>query len=228
MGTDHSKPLVDLPAKESVFWMNPASELIPETASRKQGDANLPCLEHPTFPSNPHVEVEDTGRVGQRDHHLALHGHAMAVDFAIECFAEGDLVRVVAVVISEPGVKLIKKVKTSPIDHTIAAGLVFGTEENRRSKNPLKALRAPAVISTIFRESEEVEHLGSTAETYRAAFLTKGKRSNPNRNEAILAERKAIIRDVRRGEGKSFRSAVCRRAGPWKQDGAEFRKVQMA
>jgi hypothetical protein len=170
MGTDHSKPLVDLPAKESVFRMNPASELIPETASRKQGDANLPCLDNPALPGNPHIKVKDSGRVGQRDRHLALRWHAMAVDFAIERFAERDRVRVIAVVISEPSVKLIKEVKTRPIDHTIAAGLIVGAEKNRRCKNPPKALRNAAVISAVFRQPEEVQDLGALSKCTMRLF----------------------------------------------------------
>jgi hypothetical protein len=193
VGTDYSKPLVDLSAQESVFWMNPATKLIPETASRKERDANLPGLKDPAFPGNPHIEVEDTRRVGQRNHHFALHGHAVTVDFAIEGFAEGDRVRMVAA-IGEPNVKLIKKVKTSPIDQTVAAGLFLGAEENCRSKDALKALRDATVIATIFRQSEEVQDLGGALEMYDAALLAEREGRDPDRDEPVLAEGKAEVR----------------------------------
>jgi hypothetical protein len=166
-------------AQESVFWMNPATKLIPETASRKERDANLPGLKDPAFPGKPHIEVEDPGRVGQRNHHFALHGHAVTVNFAIEGFAEGDCVRVVAAAIGEPNVKLIKKVKSSPIDQTIAPGLFLGAEENRRSEDALKPLRDATVIATIFRFAAE-SRLG-VSQSY-LAMLESGSRRLPRKS----------------------------------------------
>jgi hypothetical protein len=139
MGADDSKPMVDLPAKESVFRMNPATDLVAETASREEWNRNFSALEYPALPSNPHIKVEDSGRVGQRNDHLALHRDAVPIDFAVEGFAEGNGVRVVGGDIREPKVKLIKEMKASPVDQTIAVGLVFGAEKDRRSKDTLKA-----------------------------------------------------------------------------------------
>jgi len=72
--------------------MNPATELIPETANRKERDGSFASLKYPTFPSNPHIEVKHTGRVGQGNYDLALHWDAMPVNFPIKCLAKGDRV----------------------------------------------------------------------------------------------------------------------------------------
>ncbi len=173
--------------------MNLATELIPETASRKERDGNFSRLDYPALPSNPHIEIEDTGRVGQRNHHFALHGHAMPVDFAVEGFAEGDRIRVVAVVISEPNVKLVEEMKASPVDQTTAMGVFVHSEKDRRSEDSLKAFGDAAVISAVFRHSEEVQHLSGALEMYGSALLAEREGRDPDGDEPVLAKRKAEI-----------------------------------
>ena len=80
MGADHAEPLIDFPAKESVFRVDPAAQLLSGAAGRKQRNEDLSRLEDPTLPGNPDVEVKNSGRVGKSDDDLALHWDAMLVD----------------------------------------------------------------------------------------------------------------------------------------------------
>lgn len=63
MSTDDAKPLIDFPAKKSVFRVYPTTELISEAARGEERNANRPRFKDPTFPSDPDIKVEDSRAV---------------------------------------------------------------------------------------------------------------------------------------------------------------------
>lgn len=109
----------------------------------------------------------------------------MPVDFAVEGFADGNRVRSVAGVIGEPKVKLVEEMKTCPVDHAVAVGLVFGAEEDRGSEDALKALGNAAIVPTVFRQPEEVQYLRGALEMYSASLLAEREGSDPDRKAEI-------------------------------------------
>ena len=64
----------------------------------------------------------------------------------------------------------------------------FRAEENCSCENTLEALDKTPVMETILRQLQEFEHLGSTFEANRAAFLFHRESGNPDRYKAVLAE----------------------------------------
>ena len=85
--------------------------------------------------------------------------------------------------------KVVKEVKSCPVDQMVSCGLVFSPKKDGRGKNTLKALRYTSVITTILGESEEIQNLGCTLEADCPALLPKGKCRNPDGNQAVLTER---------------------------------------
>ena|SRR5690242_18376550 len=49
-------------------------------------------------------------------------------------------------------------------------------------------------MESVFRQAEEVEHLGGRVKTNLARFLPDGERSNPDGDQPVLAERKTEFR----------------------------------
>lgn len=60
MGTNNTKPLMDLAAKEPVFGLGPATQLLSEPSWREEQDRNLTLFEHPAFPREPNIELKDS------------------------------------------------------------------------------------------------------------------------------------------------------------------------
>jgi hypothetical protein len=84
---------------------------------------------------------------------------------------------------------VIEEMETPPIDKTVSPWLIFGSEENGRGKDALKALHDPAVMTAILGQAEEIKHLGRTVEVDGAAPLFYRQGGNPNGDEAILTKR---------------------------------------
>ena len=61
VGPDDVQPLVDLAAEEAVLGMNLAAELLFQTIGRKERNANLGGLKHPALPSDPDIEIKNSG-----------------------------------------------------------------------------------------------------------------------------------------------------------------------
>jgi hypothetical protein len=72
-----------------------------------------------------------------------------------------------------------------------AVGLVFGSKEDRGSKDAMEALDYAAIMTAVLGEAEKVEHLGGALETYDPAFLLHSQRCYPDGYEAVLAKGEA-------------------------------------
>jgi hypothetical protein len=134
--------------------------------------------------------------VRQGSDDLALHRDSVRVDFPVEGLAQSDgivqalvryglrLLRMV-----KPKSEVIEEMETPPIDKAVSPWLIFGSEENGRGKDALKALHDPAVMTAILGQAEEIKHLGRTVEVDGAAPLLYRQGGNPNGDQAILPKR---------------------------------------
>ena len=81
-----------------------------------------------------------------------------------------------------PKSEVIEEMETPPIDKTVSPWLIFGSEENGRGKDALKALHDPAVMTAILGQAKEVEHLGGALEMDDSTFLLHSESRYPYRN----------------------------------------------
>lgn len=118
----------------------------------------------------------------------------MLIDFLVEWVAEGDGVfpgiglRRGLISVVKPKSKAVEKVKTRPVGDAAPGGLIVGAKEDGRSEDSLEALYDASVMTTVFREVEEVQHLGGAGETHCAALLSHGECRYPDGNEPILTK----------------------------------------
>jgi hypothetical protein len=144
--------------------------------------------------------------VRQGSDDLPLHRDSMYVNFVVERLAEYDsvLCSVIRgrelVMIVEPKLNPIKKVEAGPIGDVVSTRLIVGAEEDGRGKGSLESLNDPPMMATVLGQAEEVKDLGSAEEADDTAFLLDRKCGYPDRNETVLAERKAeagVTRDIK-------------------------------
>jgi hypothetical protein len=74
--------------RPSPYWAAPSCSLRPFLATTGT-TAGRPFY-YPAFPDQPHVKIQDAGRVGQRSHNFSFDRNAVLVDFAVERLAEYD------------------------------------------------------------------------------------------------------------------------------------------
>jgi hypothetical protein len=119
------------------------------------------------------------------------------IDFLVEGFAQSDGVlkafggKLLLFVIAEPEAYPIKEMKPHVINESVLIRLTFGPEENRCNEDALEALHDSPVMTAVFGEPEEVEHLGSTLKPDGPALLLHSERRDPNRDETILTKGQA-------------------------------------
>jgi hypothetical protein len=88
---------------------------------------------------------------------------------------------------------LIKEVKSCPVDQMFSCRLILRTEKNGGCEDALKALCYAPVVTAILGKPEEIQNLGCTMETDCSTLLPKGKRRDPDRNQAVLTKRQAKV-----------------------------------
>jgi hypothetical protein len=83
--------------------------------------------------------------------------------------------------------KVIKKMKSSPVEHQLAIRFVISAKKHGGAKDALKTFHKTAIPFTVFEEVEEIENLGGGPEAHHAAALANGHSRHPNGNEPVLA-----------------------------------------
>ena len=58
---DDAEPSIDFAAQKTVSAVNAAAQLFAESTGGEERNGDLPCLEDPTLPGDPNVEIEDSG-----------------------------------------------------------------------------------------------------------------------------------------------------------------------
>ena len=92
---DLGKPAGEFTSKESVGRISARPDLVGETAGGEERDSGGLVVQRPSFPYQPQVKIEYTGRVGQRGHDLALYRNPVLVDLIVERFAENRAILMV-------------------------------------------------------------------------------------------------------------------------------------
>ena len=92
---DLGKPAAEFTSEESVGGISARPDLVGETAGGEERDSGGLIVQRPSFPYQPHVKIEYTGRVGQRGHDLALYWNAMLIDLIVEGLAENGAILMV-------------------------------------------------------------------------------------------------------------------------------------
>jgi hypothetical protein len=93
----------------------------------------------------------------------------------------------------EPELQAIKEMEAGPVEERSGSRVIFGSEENGGTEEPLEALHEAAVVGAVFGKMEKVEHLGGRIEMKLAGFLPQGERGDPDGNEAVLSERQSEV-----------------------------------
>jgi len=129
---------------------------------------------------------------------FALDGNAVLVNFTVECLAKHDFIledfvrRYMGfVAIVEPKVRAIEEVKASHVDDSRYFRLLFCPEENRGGKDSLESLDHTAIVGAVLGQAKEFKDLGGRFEADRTGLLFHGEGSDPDGNQAVLAERQA-------------------------------------
>lgn len=86
---------------------------------------------------------------------------------------------------------MIEEVKTCPVDHNAGIRLFPRSKKDCGTKNALESFNQAPVMESVFRQAEEVEHLGRRIKTNFSRFLADSERGHPDRNQSILAEGQA-------------------------------------
>jgi hypothetical protein len=89
--------------------------------------------------------------------------------------------------------KVIKKMKASPVEHQLAIRSVIGAKEHGGAKDALITFHEAAISLAIFEETEKIENLGSGAEAHDPAALANCDGRHPDRNEPVLAVRQSEL-----------------------------------
>jgi hypothetical protein len=124
----------------------------------------------------------------------------MLVDLIVKGFAENGAILVVRGMgwlgsgLVKPKMKVIKKMKASPVEHQLATRFVIGSEKHGGAKDALKTFHKPAISLAIFEETEKVENLGWGPEAHDPAALPNRNSRYPDWNEPVLAVRKSELR----------------------------------
>jgi len=92
---DFGKPPAEFTSEESVGGISARPDLVGETAGGEERDSGGLVVQRPSFPYQPQVKIEYTGRVGQRGHDLALYWNAMLIDLIVEGLAENGAILMV-------------------------------------------------------------------------------------------------------------------------------------
>lgn len=92
-----------------------------------------------------------------------------------------------------PKLHVIEEMKTRPVDHWVGIRLFFSSEEDRGAENALERFGHTPIVKSVFGQAEEVEHLGGGIKMNLAGFLPDGERGHPDRDQAVLAERKTEL-----------------------------------
>jgi len=147
--------------KGSIHRVRFATKLLTESTRREDRYISRPPVHNPTLPDDPHIKIQSAGRVRQGSNDLALHGDSVRVDFPVEGLAQSDgIVQALAryglrlLRMAKPKSEVIEETETLPIDKTVSPWLIFGSEENGRGKDALKALHDPAVMTAILGQAE--------------------------------------------------------------------------
>ncbi|MGA2075106.1 MAG: hypothetical protein ABSH52_16570 [Terriglobia bacterium] len=90
--------------------------------------------------------------------------------------------------------KVIKKMKSSSVEHQLAIRFVIGAKKHGGAKDALKTFHKPAISLAIFEETEKIENLGSGPKANDPAALANGDGRHPDWNEPILAVRQSELR----------------------------------
>lgn len=139
--------------------------------------------------------------MGQGGNNLAFYRYSVLVNLAIKHLAEQDGIEVAAAgaylfVLGgvEPEFHAVEEVEPGPVDHCSRFGLLFSSEEDCGTEDPLEAIDKAAIVRTVFRKAEEIKHLSRGVKMNLAGFLPDGKRCDPDRNQAVLTEGQAELR----------------------------------
>ena len=143
----------------------------------------------PTFPDDPHVEVEQTRRVCQAGYNLPLHWNRVLIDLLVKALAQcNDVVgllmrwRFLLVSAVEPKPHPIKKMEPLAVEDFSAHSFFIGTEEHAGSKDALESLDEAAVVNAVFWKLQELKQLSGSLEVNGTALLLYCQRRDPDRN----------------------------------------------
>jgi len=93
----------------------------------------------------------------------------------------------------EPQTEVVKKVKSRPVEHQLAARFVISSKEHGGAKNSLKTFDEAAISLAVFEQAEKVEDVGCGSEMDDPAALANGQGGHPDGNEAVLTERQSKL-----------------------------------
>jgi len=74
----------------------------------------------------------------------------------------------------------------------VSVWLIVRSEKDGSCKDALECLDDPPIVPAVLRQVKKIKHLSGAVKVNGAAFLADGERRYPDRNQAVLAERKAI------------------------------------
>lgn len=92
-----------------------------------------------------------------------------------------------------PELHVIEEMKTRPIDHCVGIRRFCSSEEDRGAENALERFGQTPIVKSVFGQAEEVEHLGGGIKMNLPGFLPDGECGHPDRDQAVLAERKTEL-----------------------------------
>ena len=84
------EPSPDFEAEESWLCVFSAPELLVETVVGDERDGYRSAVNLPALPHQPHVEIKDSRRVGERRDHFPLDRNTVLVDLAVEGITQGN------------------------------------------------------------------------------------------------------------------------------------------
>src|ERR1039458_6164607 len=163
-------------------------------ASEERYASSLAFPKTPTSPSEPDIEAQRAGSIGQGRHHSALDGNLVALDFMVEGLAQrDDVVRRLAVEFCRflpvvPELHAIKKVEAGGIGHDGSLALLFCAKENGGTKDGLKTLHDSVVVVSVLGQFEVVEQRRGTGKADPTTLLENGEGRHSNGDQTVLAE----------------------------------------
>lgn len=192
---NRSKPATESKPKGSIHAVFDYTELLCKATKAHERNPCRSSSKSPSFPNEPDVEIEYSGGVGQGSNNFSFYRYSVLVNLAIKLLAEQDRIAVRAMgacllVLScvKPKSHAVEKVKPSPVDHCSRLGLLLTSKKDRGAEDVLEAIDKAAIVRAVFGKAKEIKHLSRGVKMNLPGFLPDGERSNPDGDQAVLAE----------------------------------------
>lgn len=209
------QPDPDSATEEAGLTVLDAAELCTEAVLGDDRNYRWTAVHGPALPDEPHVEIQDAGRMRQRRHNLALDRNTVLVNFAIECLAEDDLIFEVfsgrwPVFLGgvEPKLHAVEELKAGQIDDSCSVRLLFGAEEDCGGEDSLEPLYHAAIVRAVFGQAKELKDLGGTSKANGSVPLHDREGGKPDRDQAVLS-----VGQAESGMGGDFEKEAAVAAG---------------